>query len=299
MDYSDIRRLISALFNPGACFMLGAGVPEKLIPVTSNFSKYIEIKNQVGIYDPTPNITHQIHEVFFRENADGLKSHITLPTLRLIALLHIDDCRIKAGKSDIIPPEYAIFKYLPISSVIADFNLDGFAEYWCSQRCIYPHGQSKIYETLLNQDAAFDLIDLYQDHSYENIRNLQNTTIFEKENEIYPYSPEYRSLERVLRGSSVVFIIGYSFALWDSKFYDFYTLDLFSSIIQGLRKPVFIINPFAYSLSVALKELCKSNEIFSYDLLWNKFASALLNSIHRKERCIKQISSKEVMADYN
>lgn len=299
MDYSDIRRLISALFNPGACFMLGAGVPEKLIPVTSNFSKYIEIKNQIGIYDTTPNITHPIHEVFFRENADGLKSHITLPTLRLIALSYINDCRIKAQKSDIILPEYAIFKYLPISSVVVDFNLDGFAKDWCPQRCIYPHGQSEAYRPMLNQDGISDSIDFYQDYRYENIRNLQNIIIFEKESKNYQRSSEYRNLSRALQTSSMVFIIGFSFALWDGKFYDSYTLDLVKLILQMRRKPVFIINPFANSLSEALKELCKSNEIFPYDLLWNRFASALVNSIHRKKRCIRQINSKEVMADYN
>lgn len=103
----------------------------------------------------------------------------------------------------------------------------------------------------------------------------------------------------MLRESSVVFIIGYSFALWDGKFYDHYTLRLVSSVIRTLRKPVFIINPFATSIAEVLRELCKSNEIFPYDLLWNKFASALLNSIHCKKCCIKQINPREVMADYN
>lgn len=199
MDYSDIRRLIGALFNPGACFMIGAGVPEKLIPITNNFKDNIGVKNQVGIYDTMPNKTHQIHEVLVGEDTDGLKSHITLPTARLVALSYINDCRIKAEKSDVIPSEYAIFKYLPISSVIVDFNLDGFAKHWCPQRCIYPHGCIEGYRPMLNGNTTSELIDIYQDYNYQDERAFPNCIIFEEESKNYQHSFEYDSLSRVLQ----------------------------------------------------------------------------------------------------
>lgn len=301
MRYQDIKKLIHFLDIPKSCFIIGAGVSARLVPVTSQFNKQIN-SDDINTFDPTENKIGVIHDVFSgNEEINALRNHITISTLKMLSLSRIVACsnERKLEYAEIIPPEYGLFWYLPFSSTIIDFNLDGFSKKWCPQRCIYPHGQNEAYSFLLNEETKDDLIEYCQNYEIGNRRILPDIILFEKEENKDAFKFAYQYMKEILFTCNAVIIIGYSFAFTNGKFNDICTLNLFTKIMAHRKIPIVIINPSAAFFATIIKELCKSNNVLAYDLLWDKFSEAYLSVTYHDRCCIRQMSAKSIMKFYN
>lgn len=276
---ADLQKLVWAMSQPRAFYILGAGASYGLIPVTQQMRAGIKRNYlEAGIFPVSRTPRTALHDRVVgkpvREAADW--NEMLLQNIPVGALELFVQRELYLPIEDIAPPQYAIFDAVGTPATIFNFNLDGLASLFCSAKHVVlePHGRG-------------DWFWFKDESNYEYWREA--TTAFDvrlpviipkllpspEPNEIVSSLP-YQVARRLFRLAPAVLIVGYSFANWNGRRDDSASWNFLIRLLKRYPKTAFVISPFPEELTATLQEKLSSSNVVGVSIFWETFATVLL-----------------------
>lgn len=281
----SLRRVLRAMSEPRGFWLLGAGASAGLVPFTSQMAirAYEEYVN-IGSYsvcsappDPDPHLrvrlTPPTHywdptcdlQQFYRDLFQRVCTYEALQFLTQEQL-----CVEPATT----PPSYKAFTLLDSSATLFTPNLDGLTRTHCSHLQVFePHGtiNSQWFahkdRALIRRCAISDGIAL-PDFNRPLLPGPEPHSITRRS--------EYVESRQIIATCSVIFIVGYSFGLYNGKRDDSESFEFFVDAINKSNKRVFVFDLCPRELVESLRDRLKSRDVYPVEVSWPSFAGALL-----------------------
>lgn len=289
-----LRRLLWAMSRQQTFYVLGAGASYGLIPVTAELRRKIESEyHSVGVYSvarfpQSPLFERVIGDVSHADHDPRRKLLEHMPPGALDLLVQKALWRPKSG---VIPPQYAVFEFVPAPATFFNFNLDGLASLHCAHRHIVlePHG--RIDDYWLDRGRYREFLEatvLYEIQiPHHNFKLLPAP----ETHEIVSRTTYARAVVRY-QMSSVMVILGYSFGQRNNTLDDAYSFEFLVSLLRQNPRPVLVVSPTPLELAERLRDALKTYNVYGIPLRWEFFSGLLLASINSGER-IGPLSSTE------
>jgi|ERR1017187_5882321 hypothetical protein len=283
----SLQILLSALEEPGSCFVLGAGVSAPIVPLAAQLGAHVRKRLlAIGSFpaNPIPRdvVSNQILGPFqksFARNADASTIEDEL------VVGHLSPAAVRAAAVVVLrpepplyaPPQYHVFGLSKYRLALVNFNNDGLANQYCSQHAIINvHGTSLSAEdrALVEWERHIDVL--------QNVSELRGVEIPgllfpQPEPKEIAITPEYRVAEGFLQAARRLILVGYSFGDMD----DGVAYDLVTSTIRSRRIPTVVAKPDAVDLALRISEDSRSSTVVGLSVYWDKLASAIIASIGR------------------
>jgi hypothetical protein len=200
---------------------------------------------------------------------------------------------------NVVPPQYAIFDLVSAPATIFNFNLDGLASTFCSNKhkVLEPHGhidavwfENDQYQTWLYATAAHDLV----------LPHIVRKLLPAPEPLDMLLTKPYRIARRLFSQSGATLIIGYSFASWNGALDDFRSFEFIVDLLRANPRPVFVVSPFPEELADVLRQHLSSNGVVGMPLYWETFATTLLAMSGRNgvDDLLSNVSLRELIYRY-
>ncbi len=293
-----LRRLLWAMAQPRTFYVLGAGASYGLIPVTKDLRRIIKAEyHSIGVYPVTraswsPLFERVIGEVSPYE--DDLEE-ILLTHMPHEALEFLAQRALWRPSSDVVPPQYAVFEFVPAPATLFNFNLDGLASLHCSHRHVVlePHGRVDVpwlehedYRELLEGAVVYEV----------RVPHLTPKLLPGPEPEDITLGPSYTEAQRLIRRARAMIILGYSFGQRGTTFDDTQSFEFLAALLKNHHCPVLVISTTPAELTERLRDRLSTYDVHSIPLRWELFSGLLLASINPVEGisphwCAKRLRS--------
>jgi hypothetical protein len=284
--------------QPRTFYVLGAGASYGLIPVTKSLRQIIKAEyHSVGVYPVTRASSSPLFERVIGEIApyeDDLQE-ILLTHMPEEALDFLAQRALWRPSSDVNPPQYAVFEFVPASATFFNFNLDGLASLHCSHRHIVlePHGRIDVpwlehegYQDLLEGTVVYEV----------RVPHLAPKLLPGPEPEDITRGPSYTEAQKLFRHAQAMIILGYSFGQRSTIFDDKQSFEFLAALLKSHPRPVLVISTTPAELTERLRDRLSTYNVHSISLRWELFSGLLLASIDPAEGisphwCAKRLRS--------
>lgn len=181
--------------------------------------------------------------------------------------------------SDVIPPQYAVFEFVPAPATFFNFNLDGLARLYCSHRhtVLEPHGridvpwfEHKDYRKLLEGTLVYEA----------RIPHLTPKLLPGPEPEEITVGRSYAEAQKLIFHARAMIILGYSFGERGATFDDKQSFEFVVALLKDHSRPVVVISPTPVELTERLRDRLSTYNVHSFPLRWELFSGLLLASIN-------------------
>jgi len=276
-----LRRLLWAMSQPRTFYVLGAGASYGLIPVTKDLRRIIEAEyHSVGVYSTTSVPSSPLFERLIGRISpyeDDFRT-ILLTHMRPGALDLLAQRALWRPRSDVVPPQYAVFDFVPSPATLFNFNLDGLASLYCGPRhnVLEPHGRI--------DEPWFECEDYYRELVkaavvYEvRIPHLTPKLLPAPEPEDIALGSTYATARKLFRHARAMVILGYSFGQTDTMFDDAQSFEFVVTLVKERPCPVFVISPTPHELGERLRDRLSTYSVHGISLRWELFSGLLLAS---------------------
>jgi hypothetical protein len=184
--------------------------------------------------------------------------------------------------SDVIPPQYGVFEFVPAPAAFFNFNLDGLASRHCSHRHIVlePHGRIDLpwlehedYRELLEGTVVYGV----------RVPHITPKLLPSPERDDITLSRAYEAAQKLFRHAGAMIILGYSFGQREAAFDDIRSFEFLATLLKIHPCPVLIISIAPAELAERLRDRLSTNNVYGIALRWELFSGLLLASINPAE----------------
>ena len=282
MTALSLALLIDALGTPGASYVLGAGasaphvptmaqLPEKLAAYASRLTSFPASKL------PDSPLRRLIGPMIERAaNATTIEAWKPAGMTPATIAVALEDTIAAAHWQPL--PQYAVFRFIPLSATVISFNWDGLAGARCQQRVVlHPHGI--LLPRLSSPTALDDLLDFSQLYDGTDARDwLLPELVMPGEEESTSLASMREKVFDTWRRATAAIVIGYSFGIGSDLDYDRVWLDIFTEAFRiNSQAAIHLLSPAAVWLRGELTErLQRSVNVHAWPLNWHTFTAGLL-----------------------
>lgn len=286
LSKNQLLLILNKVFEPYLFFILGAGTSYKLVPVTSEMRN--EIKKtyaETGIY---PVSKQEGSELFKRVigEIDNKRNDIKEFILSLMPGPSLDLLVQKAlylPFQKAKPSQYAIFDLIPSPAILFNFNLDGLASIYCSNRHIIetPHGSIDF--EIVGSPNFYDWLEFTSEfESY--IAYLRYKLLPGPEPKDITRRFSYSNAKNFFPNAKRVIIIGYSFGMYKGKFDDIESFDFFIELLKNYPKEIILLDKNPYELTERINEKLKNSLAIPIPVRWEILTQCILR-LYYKYKC--------------
>jgi hypothetical protein len=282
---TPLQTLLSALEEPGSCFVLGAGVSAPIVPLAAQLGAHVQRRLlAIGSFPARPIPRDEISDrilgpvqTSFNPNDD------TFTIQEEIIARHLSPAAVRATTVALLrpevpiyaPPQYQIFGLSKYRHSLINFNNDGLADQYCSHHTVVNiHGTSLSAEN--RSDLDWDsLIDALQDFPELQGIEIPGLLLPQREPGEIVMTKEYRIAQKFLRAARRVILVGYSFGDMD----DWIAYDVITSAIRSQRLTTVVAKPEAYDLALRISDDSASSTVMALPVFWDKLTMAIIASV--------------------
>lgn len=274
-----LRLLLWAMSQPRTFYVLGAGASYGLIPITRELRRIIEAEYlSVGVFPfelAPPSLLFERLIGNISPYGNDLRTAI-LARMPPGALDLMAQRALWSPKSDVVPPQYAVFDIIPPATLF-NFNLDGLAAEYCAHRHIVlePHGRIDVpwlahgvYHELLEATVVYGA----------RIPHITAKLLPAPEPEGIVQGSIYVRARELIRHARVVVFIGYSFGQRDATFDDAESLRFFGTQLREQACPVLVVSPTPNELVEHLRDRLSTYNVHGIALRWELLSGLLMVS---------------------
>lgn len=282
---APLEILLSALEDPGSCFVLGAGVSVPLVPLAAQLGAHVRRRLlATGLFPASPiprdvisdRILGPVRPSFApNDDASAIEEEIIAR--------HISPAAVRAAIMPLLrpvapidaPPQYQVFNLSRYRHSLINFNNDGLADQYCSQHTVVNlHGTSLSadYRTRHHWDSLIDGLQEFPELQGIEIPGLLLPQI---EPEEIAITREYCIARKLLQAARRVILVGYSFGDMD----DWIAFDVVTSAIRSRHITTVVAKPDAYELALQISDTSASSAVMALPVFWDKLTMAILASV--------------------
>lgn len=275
-----LRQLLWAMSQPHTFYVLGAGASYGLIPVTKGLRRAIEAEyHSVGVYQIAPYKSSPLFERLIgpispheQDLREVLLTHMPPSALNLLA-----QRALWRPRSDVAPPQYAVFDLVPSLATLFNFNLDGLASLHCGQRHIVlePHG--RIDQTWLEREDYRKLLEATVVYEVR-IPHLTPKLLPAPEPHDIALGPTYIRARWLLHRARAMIILGYSFGQTNGVFDDAQSFEFIVTLLKQHPCPILVLSPTPDELAARLRDRLSTYNVHGISTRWEVLARLFLAS---------------------
>jgi len=282
---APLQILLSALEEPGSCFILGAGVSAPIVPLAAQLGAQARKRLlAIGSFPANPiprdvisnRILGPIRTSLNQDNdAFAIQEEIIARHLSPAAVHAATMALLRPEVSTYAPPQYQVFGLSRYRHYLINFNNDGLADQYCSQHTVVNlHGTSlgPDFRSSLDWDS---LIDTLQDFPELQGIEIPGLLLPQREPEEIAMTDEYRIVRKLLQAARRAILVGYSFGDMD----DWIAYDVITSAIRSRRLATVVAQPEAYDLAIRIADDSASSTVVALPVFWDKLAMAIIASV--------------------
>ena len=300
-----LQLLLSALEEPGSCFVLGAGASAPIVPLAAQLSDLVRKRLlSVGSFPSMPTPRDVISDRILGPALTNLfPSDGTFAIQEEIAARHFSPAAVHAATIALLrpempiyaPPQYQVFGLSRHRHSLINLNNDGLVDQYCSQHTVANlHGTSLSADarSRLDWDSHIDALQYF--HGLQGIK-IPGLLLPQREPVEIAMNKEYRVARELLQVARRVIIVGYSFGDMD----DWIAYDMNTSAIRTRRLVTVVAKPDAHDLALRISDDSGSSTTMALPVFWDKLAMAILASIGKpKHKTCKHMRLCARCVDY-
>lgn len=281
---TPLQLLLSALEEPGSCFVLGAGVSAPIVPLAAQLSVLVQKRLlSIGSFPACPTPRDVISDrILGPAPTNRFQNNDAFTIQEEIVARHLSPAAVHAATVAILrpevsiyaPPQYQIFSLSKHWQSLINFNNDGLADQYCSQHIVANlHGTSLSTDvrSRLDWDSHIDALQCF--HGLQGIE-IPGLLLPQREPVEIAMNKEYRLARKLLQAARRLIIVGYSFGDMD----DWIAYDMIASAIRTRRLVTLVAKPDAYDLALRISDDSRSSTVMALPVFWDKLAIAILAS---------------------
>lgn len=305
---TPLQTLLSALEEPGSCFVLGAGVSSPIVPLAAQMGAHVRRRLlAIGAFPANPIPRDAISDrilgpaqTSFDPNDD------TFAVQEEIVARHLSPAAVRAATVALLrpevavyaPPQYQVFGLSRYRHFLINFNNDGLADQFCSQ-----HTVVNLHGTSLSADARSrldwdSLIETLQDFPELQGIEVPGLLLPQREPEAIATTKEYCIARKLLYAARRIVLVGYSFGDMD----DSVAYDMITSAIKTRRVSTVVAKPDAYDLAIQIADDGATSSIMALPVYWDKLTMAIIASLQGpryKSCCHMRLCARCISYLYN
>lgn len=282
---SPLQTLLSALEEPGSCFVLGAGASAPIVPLVAQLGAQTRKRLlATGSFPASPIPQDAISErILGPYHASFDQSDSTLAIQEEIIARHISSAAVHAVivallRPDVLscaPPQYQVFSLSRYRHYVLNFNNDGLADQYCGKDIVVNlHGTSLSAEerSFLEWDSLIDELQNFPGLRGIGMRGL---LLPQREPADIAMSEEYRIAGKLLLVARRLILVGYSFGEMD----DWIAYRMITSAIRARHLPTVVAKPEANDLALRITHDSASSTVVALSVFWDTLTTAIIGSL--------------------
>lgn len=282
---APLQLILSALEEPGSCFVLGAGVSAPIVPLAAQLSALVRKRLlSIGSFPACPIPRDVISDRilgpaltnrFQNDDAFAIQEEIAARHFSPAAVHAATVALLRPEVSIYAPSQYQVFSLSKYRYSLINFNNDGLADQYCSQHIVANlHGTSLSADvrSRLDWDSHIDALQHF--HGLHGIK-IPGLLLPQREPVEIAMNKEYRLARKLLQAARRIIIVGYSFGDMD----DWIAYDMITSAIRTRRLVTVVAKPDAYDMALQISDDSRSSAVMALPVFWDKLAMAILASI--------------------
>ena len=282
---APLQTLLSALEEPGSCFVLGAGVSAPIVPLAAQLGDLVRKRLlAIGLFPASPIPRDVISDRILGPVRPSLVPNDDASAIQEeIIARHVSPAAVRAYTVQLLrpaapidaPPQYQVFNLSRYRHSLINFNNDGFANQYCSQHTVVNlHGTSLSPNdrSRLQWNSLIDTLQEFPELQGIEIPGLLLPQIEPKE---IAMTTEYGTARKLLQAARRVILVGYSFGDMD----DWIAFDVVTSAIRSRRFATVVAKPETYDLALQISDASASSAVMALPVFWDKLTMGILASV--------------------